>query len=257
MLHFVLRSGFQFKPASGTAVVAVYTPNRVVLGADSLAITKVTNTRRVGCKIFQFGSVFMAMAGIHKDQGASYYPETYAKNAAESGGSIKDIADRFSRVELKEFGKYVSEMRMQDPHLFEDICIRSESCEAQVIFVGSQNHTAALSYRAFETVVSSGQVQVRTYITQDCPGPSSNCPNPFLQIVSIGYSREMNLALIQDPHYFQKYGVLESVKKLINVAIKAHPLDVGPPISVLTVDGNSGKASWASQSQGECPAIKQ
>src|SRR5688500_10046319 len=78
-----------------TTLVALWTPERVVLGADSLVVLDQGLPTASGCKIAQVGATFFALSGLVEDQSAGLSVRALASEAAKQGGEMPATIGRF------------------------------------------------------------------------------------------------------------------------------------------------------------------
>ena len=74
--------------ASATTLVALWTPEKLLLGADSLMVVTQGSGRASACKISHEGSTFFAMSGLVEDSAAGLNVGDAARDAARQGGPM-------------------------------------------------------------------------------------------------------------------------------------------------------------------------
>jgi 20S proteasome alpha/beta subunit len=72
--------------ASATTIVALRSPEGLLLAADSNVITNVPNVLGTACKISEDGSISYAFSGFVADRNAGYDADGAGRNAAPAGG---------------------------------------------------------------------------------------------------------------------------------------------------------------------------
>src|SRR3712207_4403907 len=75
-------------PCSATTLVALWTPDRVVLGADSMVVTNGPASYDA-CKIVHAGGTWLAVSGLVTDEAAGYQLGPLARMALDQPGSMQ------------------------------------------------------------------------------------------------------------------------------------------------------------------------
>jgi hypothetical protein len=235
-----------FVPA--TTMIAIRGPNYVVLASDSLmtGTLKDQKTAVSGCKIQQIKNVFVGVAGTFAgDTGFNAY--NLARDAIMQGGNIKQIADRFEQAVHGVFKTFVEDLRRENPVYFQKYC-NNKDC-LQVVFIVVEDGTSKLAMRCFRVTTPSGKsVVVESADNHDCPGDCSEAA-----VVLLGDHDNADALIGQTPQFWKVKGIYAGIDEAIGAEIKAHPHDVGLPISMLTID-KSGP-HWQPGHQGLCPDV--
>src|SRR5436190_19626059 len=82
----LLAVGFSF--ASATTLIAIWSPQRLLIGADSRVISNIPNVLGNACKIEQTGSTYYAFNGLVADKTAGYNIESLAREAVQGTGDL-------------------------------------------------------------------------------------------------------------------------------------------------------------------------
>ena len=159
---------------SGTSVVIVRTPQRVVIAADSLG--KLNGKSVNMCKIVthpRFSTVF-AMAGIATTS-RRFSAFDLAKSAiAINYGKMRATVEWFESKATIRIKTEMQRMRKEDPSEYKQALNRPEPF--QIAFIGWDENIPTFTTIAFSLQESAGKVRV-AYKESRCPG--EGCPSGF------------------------------------------------------------------------------
>lgn len=231
----------------GTTVVVLRGPEYVVLGSDS-KITSVTGNQTassLGCKIRQIHKIFVGVAGA-AGQAGSFDVFEVARKAATGKTDVIAIANQFEIAARKPFAAYIRRFRQENPAQFARYCDKRDCLV--VAFAGIDRATPKVSVRAFFVTTRNNVVIVRadTHSRMDCPG---TCETGIEQAV-FGVNSEASSLFDRTPHFWKVKGIVSGMEELVGAEISAHGDVVGPPISILMLNGQG--AHFLPSHQGLC-----
>jgi hypothetical protein len=209
---------------SQTTVVVQSFANEIIVGADSYSykIEREANSNKVDttviprCKIYQFGTVHIAVVG--------YYGETVPNKIAQISSSIKGF-DGISNHFATQFEQLLEDslklMRSAQPTLFNQLA--KDEKFSEVIFFGFENgkkRMFVLSFYVYKitqtNIVVSHKVQkVNDYLT----GHTCHTMQEYLSTV----------------HHWTRSSTVAEIERIIYTEAKYHPKEVGPPIDLVRV----------------------
>jgi hypothetical protein len=230
----------------GTTVVAVRTPDFVILAADSRVLQGSTNEMK-GCKIERAGDVFFSRAGMFLDPSTGWDLSRDARRAAAPGGSLRDIADRFVSLTQRGLITTMARLKKVDPEFFGRHCEGKH--DPEIVFAKIEAGVPALALRSFHIETKNGQVTVSPDPAVNCPG---DCPTEYTD-VTLGNHDAADKLYSATPHFWRVNGFVDGIDKLIMSESEANPMEVIPPISILRLDKTG--AHWERGYQGLCPGM--
>ena len=246
---FLVLLGFGMNASRGSTVVAVRTPEGIVLGADSLMTVsnggKVVG-RKTGCKIHQAGDVVFASVGVEMYDDLSVAAAVEQTLGGDGPFAPKLIeADRVAARVLREI---FTRIRSDSPAAYRQ---RIGQVVHAVVYATIQSAIPVLVVREFklEQIDAAGNAAITTHVII-CPGSDCAAANGRM-VVGAGIHAEVDKLMVGAP--VQTTPLLawrQQVERLIHAEITAEPDKVGPPISVLELDATG--AHWSRGRQGAC-----
>lgn len=229
-----------------TSIVAIRTPSMIVVGADSLAVWD-TGKPESFCKIVQVKSFFFAASSILKHPPTNYSIEGIVLEAAKNGQNILETVKSFETLVLSPLLAALVRIKTDLPGHF-DQELEGKSA-LSVVFVGLEANSLILLLRYFTVESSpSGAISIKTS-RKDCPG--KDC-DTGIAYAALGQHDEIDRLLAKNPKFW-RIGLVEAVRKLIELEISANPSKVGHPIDILLIDGNG--AQWL-EKKSQCPEVR-
>src|SRR5690348_58071 len=101
--------------ASATTLVAIWSPQRLVIGADSSVVTNVPNVLGCGCKISRDGSSLYAFSGLVEDRTAGYNIQVLAHEAVQSSPDLSTQLNYFVALARDPLAKAVAAVKHDAP----------------------------------------------------------------------------------------------------------------------------------------------
>lgn len=248
----VATTGFTVIPAHSTLVVFQWTPNRILLSADSLS-AKVRDNQVAGiirCKIHQEGDIFFTIVGINDDSTLKIDLVTIAMQAARANGSIERKIAAFDKLATEPIFRL---LRDSIARRLTDLDVSIE--KISVLFLSRKEHAIAMKEYVRNQDGSVGDEPDKVYGV----GLGRIQTTDY---VGVGVLAEAQTAVDREPTLSKKEGI-PFVVGFIEAQI-AHERDrlrrqhkiprVGGPISILQIVNH--RAAWVRDHQKPCPDIK-
>ena len=144
--------------------------------------------------------IFISHAGLFRDPTTGWDLQQDATNAAEKGGTLDDIADRFAALTQPNLTTAVQRLRMVDPQYFLKYCEGKHT--PQIAFASVENGVPTLILRSFFIETLKGRVRVSLDPAIDCPG---SCPTGNTD-VTLGNHAEADKVYAATPHFWKVNG---------------------------------------------------
>lgn len=232
MLGFFLSSAVS---SSATTIIAVRTPDGVVLGADS-KMTKGDGAESwTACKIGSANNVLWAISGIvDVNVPTMHFSMIDAAKASLSGTqeSIEDRIKRFEAVVVPPLTNLFRDLKRGDPSYFSrDI---EGKVPTSILLAGMEDNTAFFHVRSFrvKSDTKSGVVGIEI-AAMDCP--SSGCLNTGTTYLALGEHADADRQVADNPDLWTNPGIVAAVRSLIQTEIRRLPALVGPPIALVAI----------------------
>jgi hypothetical protein len=223
-------------PALGTTVVALIDKHhhRVVLAADSLVGRYYAKTTGQSCKLIVKPDCAFAMAGFLDKPDPYFHLQDLADAACQIQGTLKDQANGFLDIATDPVTSMAQYLHDNESQFYSSTFSRNGGEFSFVVFVGTEHGKAVAYARGFK-VASDGSV---TVVSHDITGTGAS---GFFA----GVTDHIATYLKATPNWAHM-DTVALARKLIGLEIEAHPNEVGPPITILTVD-HKGKQKWINE----------
>lgn len=227
----------------GTTVVAFWTPDRIIVGADSKGRRggELGEGELLVCKIRQVGNVFYALSGLREDPETGFDAHSIVVRAYNTPGRLIDKVNAFERLVSEPLSNVLAHIKAKYPLNFERD-FGNKGGGMDIVFFGYENGRPVMITR---------RIGRRDYSRRRLEYPG-DFPNSPFGAVYMGQHDSINRFRVANPGW-QRMGLEKAMRRFIQMEIEEHPETVGPPIDILVID-NSG-ARWI-QKKPECPEIK-
>ncbi len=237
--------------SDGTTLVVVRSDNYILIGADSL-VSQVNPDAQLptmsGCKILKAGRFFVAVAGMFGQGGpAGFNAYAMLQEIAQHEKTAVATADRFDTVAKRPYEKLLLRFYKKNPKVFEKVC-NNQAC-MQLLVADYNDGNPMYAVRLFRVVLKHDVPTVAIDPNHDCPG---TCPLPTSNMV-IG-DNITSKPFAASPIFWAEHSPASFIEGLIQIEARAHPTEVGGPVSILALDKNG--AHWVPGYQGVCPDLK-
>jgi hypothetical protein len=222
-------------PAWATTVVALIDKrhHRVVLADDSMLMHP-DGTSWAGCKLIVKPACAFAMAGFLDQPSPYFHLQDLGEAACQLQGTLKDQADGFLEIAKDPVTSIAQYLHDNEPQFYSDAFSKNGGEFSVVVFVGEEKGKPVAYARGFK-VAADGSVSI---LSNDITGTGAA---GFFA----GVTDHIAIYLKENPHW-DRMDTVSLVRKLVDLEIAAHPDEVGPPVSILTVD-RKGKQKWIDQ----------
>jgi hypothetical protein len=229
---------------SATTLVAVWTPDQLVIGADSSVITTLGGraVKTSACKINQEGSTFYAFSGLVEDQGIEFNVATLAQRAVQSGAGLADRVERFKQITREPLARAVARLKSDSPDDYE--YLRRGHPALQAIFADVQPGAPSLAIAEF-SVSPDGSLAMFGRMVAD--GDDGRGP----RIIYAGQQSHIREYLTVHSNWYTGDGS-ELARKLVELEIASSDGKVGGPVDVLKLRPHG--AQWV-QRKPECSPL--
>ena len=243
-------------PCTGTLVLFQWTPQKILLAADSLSL-KVTNTgitSATECKIHQEGDIFFTIVGINDDPAAKVDLVAIASRAARQPGDFATKVYSFTNLAalpIRDLWLYA----VQKQFLLSKLATETNGVSTiTVIFVSRREHAVAV--KEYTGRLDGSMSEAPAVFHGRATGMRTD--NNF---VTVGVSTDAAAAASRDPNLSHLDGI-PFITSFFQVQIareqqRLYRHDtprVGAPDCILEVSG--GRAQWTPGQQGPCPDIR-
>lgn len=211
--------------AKGTQVIMHVSRGRIIIAADSLMRHEGTS-ETLGCKIEQANGMFWASAGLDGHVATGYSVKRLIDTAAANRSSIRAILDVAGERLVPSLQKELPRIKRELPWFYQGIM---QGGTILSVFAARETKVGLEGY-AKEFRVSADRVTTEPARTCD---RTSGC---------LLYSGRPELTQYLHAHPLVWQGddrdVL-AIERMMEVAIKAAPETIGPPISILQIAPNN------------------
>ena len=225
--------------ASATTLVAVWSPQKLVIGADSSVVTNLPNVLGCGCKISRDGESLYAFSGLVEDRLAGYNVQALAHEAVRSSPDLSIEVSHFVALARDPLARAVAAVKLDEPDQY--AYLQQNHPVLQAIFADVEAGPPKLGLAGFTLAPDGSLIDFSRMIT---PGDSA----PAKGIIYAGQQTHVK-------EYLNKHRDWSTddeatlVRNLIQSEIDASDGVVGGPIDIISVEPNS--THWI-QKKPEC-----
>ena len=224
---------------SATTLVAIWSPERLLLGADSAVITSDRKPPASACKVSQDGQSFYAFSGLVSDSSVGYDVMPLAHKAVQGFGDLSAHLKEFLQLTRDPLSRAVSAVRQDSPAQY--LYLQQNHPVLQVIFAEVQHGPPSLGIAQFTLGPGGSLVGFDKIIAQGDDGRGT-------RIIYAGQQTQIRAYLHEHKDWA---GVDPTVllRDLIESEIKASNGEVGGPIDIVSIEANG--ANWV-QKKSQC-----
>jgi hypothetical protein len=241
LLSFVAPSSVRAQ----TAIIAVMTPDSIVIGADSKATTPDLSETVNQCKIENANGVLWARARYATDSGHGFSADAIARDTMTKSRTVKERVALFEQTVIPHLVEIMEERKRTARQWFDSQAEGKTVLE--IVFATFEAQKPHLYFRYFKAYSIDGQRVRIEPKRHDCPG---NCRTDTT-IIEMGHHETVDK--LKDNPQTWSAGVDEGVRTLIQSEIDACPRSVGPPITIVKLDVHG--LAWISR--GMCATDSQ
>ena len=223
-------------PVFATTIVAIRTPDSVVLAADSRGtFAGGGETTRNVCKIRRVGDRFFAVAGLSEDPGRGFSAVNIVRRALQASDGVMNAATSAAEAMKDPLKHELTRLAAEDKGLLE----RSLRKLPSVIVIGADNGVRAAAGFHFETQGNNHSPEELNLRTLRCPG---DCPNGVYTFF-VGERSTIDRYVAAHGRAFGM-SPEDGAQFLVKLEIEAGTPGVGGPIDAVRV--SSSGAEWLS-----------
>jgi hypothetical protein len=214
-----------------TCVIAKKTKNAIYVGADSREVFTKTNPNTnklydsIGsiCKLYHIGNFNFASLGQEIDAEIKM-----AKIICRDKKSFAEVVESFGKMFGSYLGFYLQYQKTHDSNSYHKL-IKEKPFISQTMFFGYENDSAILADVLFQVpdTIKDFIIIKHTIIKRD--------------LLYGGFVEEIRGPIEKETTW--KNGTVQTIKKLIQVEMAAHPKDVGGDINMLKITPD-GQIEW-------------
>jgi len=198
-----------------TTVIVLRSPDGILIGTDS-RINEMGNpsSHFTACKIFRFGDMYLANAGLYNSSGTNFNVLNFAAQAAQITGSLMDKVVAFHGLINPAVAAMVDDTRLNDPATYDGMSKSGIIFEATFVqMVGDVGEAITKGY-----YIRNGLVVDDT--KEMSPGEAAG--------LSSGKQDAIQRFIAERPNWYTDLGAIGSVVRFID-------LEMGMPGSPLKV----------------------
>jgi hypothetical protein len=227
--------------APATTLVAVWSPEHLLLGADSMVTTMTTHGLPIhgsACKIVQQGESYFAFSGLVEDVTTSYRADALAHQAFATGGSLEQRLDRFVELVREPLLRSLLQVKKDSPEQYASLLQGRPALQA--IFGLVEHGPPSLGVVGFNLASNGALVPHAQVIAKgnDGRGP---------RIITAGQQGQIRQYL-RDHRDWSEREHSDLVRSLIELEIGNGGGQVGGPVDILQLKPNA--AVWVQRKAG-------
>ncbi|HET8547276.1 MAG TPA: hypothetical protein VFL57_04695 [Bryobacteraceae bacterium] len=218
-----------------TTLVAVWTPERLLLGADSLTFTGAPEPAALGCKIACEGDTYFALSGLVEDRAVNFELATLARQAMKQTCAMDERLAAFREIVRPGLARALALVKKESPADFEFLLAGHPVVQA--IFAEVQAGSPLFAVASFQ-LAPTGELREYSAVLAD----QNDTRGP--RIIYAGQQGRIREYL----RAHQDWAVGDQpqlVRELIELEIRAGTGRVGGPVDLLSVA--PGRAEWISR----------
>jgi hypothetical protein len=228
--------------AFSTTIIAVWLPDRVMIGADSKVSMVKGTVNEPMCKIGVANNVLFAISGLRLSIIVGNAFDTYeiARQALLANESLDFRIQTFEKNIIEKLSAMLSATKAVDPAGYP---LAKNEAAIGIVFAAYINGRARMEVRDIRDT-GGATIDVRVAQSMSCPG-DAQCARRA-RVVMLGQNEESNRITSIDPLFWQRRGgVAQGIEYLITQESAADPTHVGPPISIVEVA--AAGVNWVSR----------
>jgi len=227
--------------------VALRTPNKIVLAADSKSIYD-DRPPTVDCKIYQLRDTYFAIAGIPYETDTEYNVPSFVVTACEQC-AVTERANALEKRLKPALEKELARIRLTRPRVFWEAWFDAGAPPVSLVLVAFEGGEPRLVVKEF-TVASGQAPDIRIAVrTATCPG---TCPTGTHGYY-LGSTKAINAFIAEGKGQNWPSGWEELARTLVQLEIDSNQKEVGPPIDILSITKDG--VHWT-QKQKSCPDVQ-
>jgi len=220
----------------GTTVIVMRTADGILVAADAKGTRKGSNPPPQ-CKIQQYGSVFVAIAGVNKIESAGLDTERVVRTAVATPGPLLSKVEAFRTAASKYLFADLETVKKSNPTLYEQAYRGKRILD--VTFASMNGEMPEAVVQTFFVDGAGTLHDLRSALSDH-------------RVLASGMTSAIKSYTDQNSEWYSQLGPDVAIRKMMQLEIAANKDAVGPPVSILKMDAVG--ARWVEQ--GACPAIR-
>jgi len=219
--------------ADATAIVAVRSPEGIVIAADSLMTVKTTqgSVSMGECKIRRTGEVFYALAGLSRDPERGFDVWQLTGDSLAGLERLETAADRVAAAVESGLRRELQRVRSEAPELYNAHLGRRSDPLVRLLLAAVEEGTPRLIFLGFrQKTVQDGEPAIIVE-RRSCPG---DCKADGVSLFFLGEHEAMDACLKREKVNWREPA--ETARLLLEEEIRARTPGVGPPVDLLRID---------------------
>lgn len=225
--------------ASATTLVAIWSPDKLLIGADSNVITNVPNVLGTACKISRDGSTFYAFSGLVEDSTAGYDIEALAHQAVQGPGDLSIHLNHFLELARDPLTKALTALQHDAPDQY--AYLQQNHPVLQAIFASLEPDAPVLGVAGFSLAPDGALADFTRIVARRDDG--------FGERIIYAGKQDHLKEYLHEHRDWPAGDKAELVRTLIQSEIDASAGEVGGPIDIVSIEPNG--AHWV-QRKPEC-----
>lgn len=229
--------------ARATTLVAIWSPQQLLLGADSRVVDDQRQPLHNACKIVQQGNLFLAFSGLAEDPATGFTAAALARESLRQAGTLGERLAHFAGSARAPLQRAVTGLASAAPAQFRRL--QGGHPVLQVIFAQVEAGVPRLGVAGF-TMTGDGQVEASTRLIAD--GDDGRGP----RIIYAGQQQEIRQYL-GTHHDWYAQDAAGLIRELITRESASGTGLVGTPVDILAL--GPARARWL-QRKPECADLQ-
>ncbi len=220
-----------------TSIVAIWTPNGALIGADAKMVTGAGEDAGTTCKIGRIGNnILWAQSGIFGVPSVKVNFGSVIIEGLNSGGSLDDRISKIEHAIVPTLTELFNAPLVR-PDIIRDIHNKKAKGVQFIVLFSDERGTRAIGRDLLPTEGRGGKIEI-TIKPDGCPG-GTNCTSP--QLFTLGLHKAVDKEAKRNTAIWNGNPV-DAVLHLLRTARRANPREVGEPFSVASIIG--GNITW-------------
>jgi hypothetical protein len=224
-----------------TTLVAVWTPERILLAADSRVVDDELHPGVDACKIAQSGGTYYAVAGLAEDPITGYRIDRLAERALGGAREMPEKLNALVALVRSPLQRAVDQLKIDSPDQYR--WLQKGHPVLQLILAGQEHSAPSLAVAGF-------QLDADGAIHDNAKVIASASDTGGARLIYAGQQTQIRQYLAQHRDWSSLDGT-ELVKTLIKQEIDAGTGLVGGPVDILSLKATG--AEWVQKKAGCSP----
>jgi hypothetical protein len=227
----------------GTAVAVMRTPREIAIAADSRVVRSDSLSEALQvCKIRRAGGIYFVAHNLVEDPASGFDIYEIADQACREGTTISAKAQLFDSLVVGPLIRALVRIRTMSPGSFRKHFV--EQAASGIIFAGFLDHVPVLIARRLVVVNPDSAQFSLSIVRRECPGVWCMSGTTTFFVAPDEAVSRFRLAY----PYYLRMRPAEVVQQFVEMRIRDHVPDVGPPVDVVRITERG--AEWIRRKAG-------